>query len=93
MLHIKKLAGYERWFVAQVPKFQAQVEERLRKIAELGHWGNVKSLGDGLAEIKFNNGYRIYFAHTAKNEITLLLGGNKNGQDKDIKKARKIFAG
>ncbi len=39
----------------------------------------------------WKNGRRIYFSYIAELDIVLLLGGNKNGQDKDIKKAKNIL--
>lgn len=84
---------YDSWFEAQPPKFQAQIEKRLSNISVHGHFGHIRNLTDGLAEIKFNNGSRIYFVVKASKEkiIVLLLGGNKNGQDKDIKKAKSFL--
>jgi putative addiction module killer protein len=41
-----------------------------------------------MSELKFNNGNRIYY--TIKNDMILILGGNKNGQQKDIDKANKV---
>lgn len=58
-----------------------------------GHFGHAKQLAKNLAEIKFNNGSRIYFTLKEDNGkvVVLLLGGNKNGQDKDIKKAKSFL--
>jgi len=42
-------------------------------------------------ELKFNDGRRIYYACIPDKNLLLLLGGNKNGQDKDIEKAKNIF--
>lgn len=39
----------------------------------------------------FNDGRRIYYVIIPENNVLLLLGGNKNGQDKDIRQARKIY--
>jgi len=90
---IQKLEGYTEWFKSHSPKFQAQIEKRLAKIEQEGHFGHIRDLDDGLFEIKFNNGARIYYARTGIAEITLLLGGNKNGQSKDIKRAKNHIAG
>lgn len=90
---IDKLPEYISWYEGLTDKFKAQVEKRLSNIELHGHYGHVKDLERGLYEIKFNSGHRIYFARTAVNRITLLLGGNKNGQDKDIRKARTLLAG
>lgn len=54
----------------------------------------MKDLGDFLSELKWVNGRRVYYAimEDDSGELTLvILGGNKNGQDSDIKKARKIL--
>lgn len=94
---IRKTAEYDTWFDGLTIKAQASIEKRLLKITETGHFGKVpnkhKDLGEGLEELKFHdqNGMRIYFARTGETEITLLLGGFKNGQQKDIKKARGFF--
>ncbi len=54
---------------------------------------NVKFLGDGVFEIKvnFGPGFRIYFAEERNTLFLLLLGGNKNTQERDIEKAKKYW--
>lgn len=84
---------FQNWFLCQAPKVKAQIEQRLSRIKNDGHFGSVKDLRNGLAELKFNNGNRIYYALTSQTEILLILGGNKNGQDKDIKKAKSFLRG
>ncbi|HEY4832249.1 MAG TPA: type II toxin-antitoxin system RelE/ParE family toxin [Waddliaceae bacterium] len=61
------------------------------KIEDEGHFGLHKYLNAGVYELKFNDGRRIYYALIPKTKVILLLGGNKNGQDKDIKKASSIL--
>ncbi len=51
--------------------------------------GYSKALGMGLFEFKWKNGLRIYFVFKKK-KLILLSGGSKNGQKKDIDKAKKI---
>ena len=94
---ILKTAEFETWFCTLTLKAQTAIEKRLLKIVETGHFGKVpnkhKDLGEGLEELKFHdqNGMRVYFARTGVTEITLLLGGFKNGQKKDIKQARSYL--
>lgn len=90
---IEKTVLYQEWFDDQTPKFKAQIEKRLLNIQNEGHFGHAKQLAKNLAEIKFNNGSRIYFTVKEDNGkvVVLLLGGNKNGQDKDIKKAKSFL--
>lgn len=88
---IRKLPGYIKWFRGLRLKEAGQVEARLKRIVNEGHFGSVRDLGDGLWELKFNNGGRIYYARTGKTEITLIWGGDKNGQSRDIKKAKNLL--
>ncbi len=88
---LRKLSGYVKWFEGLRLKEAGQIEARLKRIADEGHFGSVRDLSDGLWELKFNNGNRIYYARTGKTELTLILGGDKNGQDRDIKKAKNIL--
>ena len=90
---LRKLDGYSIWFKGLKLKEAGQVEARLKRIVDEDHFGSAKDLGDGLWELKFNNGNRIYYARTGKAELTLILGGNKNGQDKAIKKAKSFLHG
>ncbi len=80
------------WLNEQTPKVRAQIDSRLQKLEEHGHYGHVRRLSAQLFEIKFNNGNRIYCTEKVLNgkTVILILGGNKNGQDKDIQRAQKI---
>lgn len=92
MVSFLKTKDFLNWLHSQSGKIQAQVDGRLSRIQEQGHYGHIKRLSSVLFEIKFNNGNRIYCTETVVNGkiVILILGGNKNGQDKDIKKAQKI---
>jgi putative addiction module killer protein len=84
---------YKEWLRVETLKSQRQVHSRVLKIEEEGHFGHHKYLeGTGVWELKFNDGRRVYYATVPESNVILLLGGNKNGQDKDIKKASKIFS-
>ena len=81
---------FEDWFQKQDPETQARVQMRLDRIAFDGHFGVVKFF-DGLIEIKWNSGLRIYMARIESKLIVILVGGTKHGQSKDIKKAKKLL--
>ena len=90
---------FQEWLETETPKSQYQIDARLAKISLDGYFGNHKSvshndqkeLKDRVWELKFNDGRRIYYAYIPERNILLLLGGNKNGQEKDINKAKRLF--
>lgn len=90
-IEIKKTEEFDAWFEAQTAKEKAQIDKRLDAITEHGHFGDVRQL-DEIAELKWKSGRRVYFGRIESELILLLTGGNKNGQDKDIKQAKAIFA-
>lgn len=85
---IYSLLPYEEWFQTQTEKSKLQIEKRLDMIKREGHFGHTRDLGDALFELKFNDGRRIYYTTIPVNNVILLLGGCKNGQDSDIRKAK-----
>jgi putative addiction module killer protein len=89
---IYPMPQYDEWYETQTEKSKFQIEKRLDKIKTDGHFGHIRDLDDGLAEIKFNDGRRIYYTIIPVNNVVLLLGGSKNGQDSDIRKAKNIIA-
>ena len=65
------------------------VYKRLERL-KLGNYGDYKSVGDGVLELRFNQGFRIYFTEVDNIIILLLCGGDKSTQQKDIEKAKII---
>ncbi len=91
MYTLERTAEFIEWFEEQSDKTQALVTARFSKIEAFGHFGVVKPVGDGVYELKWKSGLRVYFGYLAKTNILVLLGGNKNGQNQDIKKAKKLI--
>ncbi len=87
---VLKTNHFEEWFENQDKETQAKVQIRLDRIAIDGHFG-VTNFFDGIIELKWKSGLRIYTARFGKLIIFVLAGGTKNGQNKDIKKAKKIL--
>ena len=64
-----------------------------------GYFGDHKSISfyekeelkDRVWELRWNNGRRVYYAYIPEKKILLLLGDNKNGQSKDVSKAKAIY--
>lgn len=65
---------------------------RMIRIAE-GNFGDVKSLGGGLSELRiaYGPGYRLYFTIEDGRLVILLAGGDKSSQSRDIEKARDML--
>ena len=62
--------------------------KRLKRL-QIGSYGDYKSVGDGVLELRFNQGFRIYFTEVDDVIILLLCGGDKSTQQKDIEKAKE----
>jgi putative addiction module killer protein len=70
---------------------KAAILFRLRQVAA-GHWGDVKSVGAGVSELRWHlsPGYRVYFTRRGEQIVLLLAGGTKSSQSKDIAKAQQL---
>jgi len=96
---ILKDPKFDEWLNNQPARSQMQIFKRLSKIEQCGHFGDHKSvseyeagsLKDTVWELRWKDGRRVYYAYIPEKRILLLLGGNKNGQDKDITQAKNIF--
>jgi putative addiction module killer protein len=78
------------WYSEQPFRVQTHIEARLERIESEGYFG-VSNRFDGLIELKWGSGLRIYTHLMSDRLLLVLLGGNKNGQDKDIQRAKKIL--
>jgi putative addiction module killer protein len=69
----------------------ARIVTRIRRM-EIGNAGDVRSVGDGVGEIRidYGPGYRVYFARRGRTLVILLCGGDKKSQRKDIAVAKRM---
>ena len=60
--------------------------------AAAGNLGDVKPVGEGVAEMRVNvgPGYRLYFTRRGEMLILLLCGGDKSSQSRDIALAKRL---
>jgi len=77
------------WYKRVDKHTQRIIDARLTRIEQEGHFGTVNRF-DGITELKWKSGVRVYTAIVEPN-VFVLLGGNKNGQEKDIRQAKKIL--
>jgi len=81
---------FEEWFETQDKETKARIQMRLDRIAIDGHFG-FTNFFDGILELKWKSGLRVYTARLGQVVIVVLAGGTKHGQSKDIKKAKKLL--
>lgn len=85
-------AVFSRWLGGlKDHRAKAAIVFRLRQVAA-GHWGDVKSVGGGVSELRWHigPGYRVYFTRRGQQIVLLLAGGDKSSQTQDIAKAQKL---
>lgn len=89
-MEIIKSEAFSVWYYGIDKHNQRIVDARLVRIEEEGHFGTVSRFA-GITELKWKSGLRVYTAEI-RPDLFVLLGGNKNGQEKDIRKSKKILA-
>lgn len=80
---------FGRWFNGLRSPAANKVRVALARM-EAGNLGDVKSVGDGVLEIRihFGPGYRVYFGRDGATFVILLGGGDKRRQRQDIEAAK-----
>ena len=70
---------------------RAKILIRIQRL-EAGNPGDVKDVGEGISEmrIEYGPGYRVYYKRIGREIFLLLCGGEKGGQSRDIKLAKKL---
>jgi putative addiction module killer protein len=83
---------YKAWFDRLEPRAAAKVTTAKLRL-ELSHTSSVKWF-DGIGEyiIDWGPGYRLHLAKDGEALIVLFGGGTKRGQQRDIDRAKELFA-
>lgn len=83
---------YDEWFASIKDKdTKDRIQTRINRLRG-GNFGDHKSVGDGVWELRFHfgGGIRIYYTFDGQQVVLLLAGGNKGTQKDDIKNAKYI---
>lgn len=92
MIEVRKTEDFSKWFNGlRDSTARWRIQARIDR-AELGNTGDVKTVGEGVLEMRihYGPGYRVYFVQHGKELIILLAGGDKSSQKKDIKRAQQL---
>ncbi len=93
MYEIKSTTIFSKWLSKlKDMKGRIAVARRIERM-EHGNFGDVKSVGRSISELRITTGpgYRVYFAKREERIIILLVGGDKSTQSKDIEKAVQLL--
>jgi putative addiction module killer protein len=94
VIEVRETPEFTRWLVAL--KDRRAVLHIVRRIGRVaaGNFGDVKSVGGAVAELRIDHGpgYRVYFTRRGSVLVILLCGGDKRTQSRDIEKAAEIAA-
>ena len=86
-------APFLEWVNNLDMKQQVIVDRYIQRVAQGSSEKSVKSLKNGVFEIKipYSSGLRVYFGENGNKIILLLIGGDKRTQSRDIKKAKEYW--
>lgn len=89
---LKQTAQFDHWLSGLRDSYgKVAILRRLERIRS-GHFGDIRSVGIGVSEIRLDMGpgYRVYFTRRGHIVILLLCGGDKSTQRRDIKLAQQL---
>ena len=93
MYEIKSTKTFSKWLSKlKDMKGRIAIARRIERM-EHGNFGDVKSVGTRISELRITTdpGYRVYFTKKEETIIILLIGGDKSTQSKDIEKAQTLL--
>ena len=91
-LRLVETTTFSRWLTGLKDyRAKAAIVLRLKQVS-VGQWGDVKSVGGGVSELRWHlgPGYRVYFTRQGDHIVLLLAGGDKSSQARDIAKAKAL---
>lgn len=92
MIDIRQTIAFQQWLARLADRRAVEkIAQRIVRV-QAGLFGDVKSIGGGVSEIRINYGpgYRVYFIRRGAAVILLLCGGDKSSQKRDIEAAKAI---
>ncbi|HNW26617.1 MAG TPA: hypothetical protein PLG15_04050 [Candidatus Gastranaerophilaceae bacterium] len=81
---------FDDWYYKLDKPLRNTIAIRLTRVLS-NLYGKHRNLPNGIIELKFDNGLRLYFTEINNEILLLLLGGNKQRQSDDINKAQEYL--
>jgi putative addiction module killer protein len=94
VIETRQTEEFEAWLAELKDQIaRKRIGQRIARIA-IGNFGDVKSVGDKVAELRidYGPGYRVYFTRQGNTVVILLCGGDKSSQNRDIERAKEMAA-
>lgn len=95
MYAIEKTEVFDKWLRRlKDQRAKAKILFRIQRIEDYGNFGDCEPVGEGISELRihYTKGYRVYLKEYKGTIILLLNGGIKSTQNKDIEKAKDLWA-
>ncbi len=92
MIEVRQTEIFAAWLDGlSDTRAKERIAQRIVRL-EAGLVGDVKSIGDGVSELRvdYGPGYRLYFARRGRLLVILLCGGDKASQRRDIRMAKAM---
>ena len=93
MFEVRRTPEFVEWLTdLKDVQARARIARRLDRLG-LGNFGDTKSVGQGVSELRFTFGpeYRVYFTVRGEVVVILLCGGDKGSQRRDIERAAAMI--
>lgn len=95
MARVVETGAFAKWLQAlRDPVGRRSVVRRIARIESTDNFGDHASVGDGVSELRIDvgPGYRAYYTLRGEDVVLLLCGGDKDSQDRDIRRAKEMAA-
>ena len=92
MIEVRQTEEFAHWLASLWDDMAAKrIKQRIARV-QIGLFGDAKSVGDGLSELRIDHGpgYRVYFMRRGDILVILLCGGDKGSQARDIARAKAM---
>jgi putative component of toxin-antitoxin plasmid stabilization module len=72
-MKLERTPEFKIWFDQQTEKAKAQIDARLKLIELHSYFGDHKSLGESLLELRWKNGRRVYYTIVLKEAFNIYI--------------------